>query len=329
MISEDFAFFGFDEPSWNRLTSLVVSESAPSGVLVVVVNRTGVPVASFHTARGMLDPRSLPAPGDLPGLCAATEASACIVMRDRAMRELCGDLAEPLDPDQDLVSRVMRFAQVLRELGNGNWLRVWPNPFPDVLLAAAPAAKSATDLLLPDEHSVLLGIFDAGQLWTGAVLRRRGGQLDALAGPVAMAEWAGPLGGAWERDHRVVADAVRRQLGAIHLGLFLDRPTAERLFAAGPSGEWAKAYATRELILHPMPPFAAAGLGLDVVRGAAKLAMQVVEGFDSEEMSTIARGFWRGFTDGRGLEGLLELLPSVARNPNDSGTDDGESEPPR
>ncbi len=329
MISEDFAFFGFDGPSWDRLVSLVAEDNAPGGVLVVVVNRVGVPVASFHTARGMLDPRSLPAPGDLPGLCAATDATACIVMRDRAMGELSDDLAEPLDPDQDLASRVMRFAQVVRELGNGNWLRVWPNPFPDVLLAAAPAAKSATDLLLPDGHSVVLGIFDEGQLWTGAALRRQGGRFDAFAGPVAMAEWAGPLGGAWERDHRVVADAVRRQLGEIHLGLFLERPTAERLFAAGPSGEWAKAYATRHLILHPMPAFAAAGLGLDVVRGAAKLAMQVVEGIDPEEMSTIAKGFWRGFTDGRGMDGLLELLPAIGRNPNDSETDDGEPEPPR
>jgi hypothetical protein len=329
VISEDFAFFGFDEPSWDRLVSLVAEDNAPSGVLVVVVNRIGVPVASFHTTRGMLDPRSLPAPGDLPGLCAATEAMACIVMRDRTMGELSEDLAEPLGPDQDLASRGMRFAQVLRELGNGNWLRVWPNPFPDVLLAAAPSAKSTTDLLLPDGHSVVLGIFDDGQLWTGAVLRRQGGGFDAFAGPVAMAEWAGPLGGAWERDHRVIAEAVRQRLGEIHLGLFLERPTAERLFAAGPSGEWAKAYATRDLILHPMPPFAAAGLGLDVVRGAAKLAMQVVEGFDPEEMSTIAKGFWRGFTDGRGIDGLLELLPRTGRNPNDSGADEGESEPPR
>lgn len=322
MISEDFAFFGFDEASWDRLVSVVAGNNAPSGALVVVVNRVGVPVASFHTTRGMLDPKSLPAPGDLPGLCAATEAKACIVMRDRAMGDLSEYRAEPLDPDQDFPSRMMRFADVLRELGNGHWLRVWPNPFPDVLLAAAPAAKSATDLLLPEGHCVVLGIFDEGQLWTGAVLRRSGGRFDAFAGPVAMAEWAGPLGGAWERDHRVVSDAVRRQLGEIHLGLFLERPTAERLFAAGPSGEWAKAYATRELILHPMPPFAAAGLGLDVARGAAKLAMQVVQGIDPEEMSSIAKGFWRGFTDGRGLDGLLDLLPSIGRNPNASGTDD-------
>jgi len=327
VISEDFAFFGFDETSWNRLVSLGSGDSDPSGVLVVVVNRVGVPVASFHTARGMLDPRSLPAPGDLPGLCAATEAKACIVMRDRAMGDVADYLAEPLDPDQDYVTRVMRFAHVLRELGNGNWLRVWPNPFPDFLLAAAPAAKSATELLLPDGHSVVLGIFDQGELWTGAVLRRNAGHFEAFAGPVAMAEWAGPLGGAWERDHRVVAEAVRREFGDIHLGLFMQRTTAERLFGAGPSGEWARAFATREIVVHPLPAFAAAGLGFDVLRGAAQLAMQLVEGIDPEEMGSIAKGFWRGFTDGRGLEGLLDILPSPGKKSNDSEPEDLEPGP--
>ena len=41
MISEDFAFFGFDETSWDRLASLFLGaedQGAPRGVLVVVVN---------------------------------------------------------------------------------------------------------------------------------------------------------------------------------------------------------------------------------------------------------------------------------------------------
>ena len=141
MIGEDFAFFGFDETSWDRLVSRLVGENAPHGVVVVVVNRAAVPVACFHTERGSIDPSGLPPPGDLETLCEATEARACIVMRDRAMGDVESYLAEPLDPSQDFVSRVMRFVHVLRELGNGNWLRVWPNPFPDMLLAAAPAAK--------------------------------------------------------------------------------------------------------------------------------------------------------------------------------------------
>jgi hypothetical protein len=313
VISEDFAFFGFDDTSWDRLVSLFLGENGeerPRGVLVLVVDAKRMPVASFHTATGSLDPATLPDAPNLEALCEATGVGACIVMRERAMGDLEDYLAEPLDPDQDFATRVMRFAHVLRELGNGNWLRIWPNPLPDLLLAAAPAAKPAIDFLLPDGHNVVLGVFEGGQLWTGAVLRRNGGTFDVLAGPSAMSEWAGPLGGAWHRDHRVLARAVERELGPLHIGFFMERSTAQTLLRGGQAGEWAMAVATRELMVHPLPGYVAAGLGIDVLSGAAQYALQVLDGMDSQELVTIAQGFWRGLTDGKGLEGLLGFSPA-------------------
>lgn len=326
MISEDFAFFGFDETSWDRLVSLVVGDDDRPGVVVLVVNRAAVPVAAFHTAHGSIDPAGLPGPGDLEALCDAAGARACIVMRDRAMGDVAAYLCAPLDPSQDFATRVMRFVHVLRELGNGHWVRVWPNPFPDVLLAAAPAAKSATDLFLPDGHTVVLGIFEDGALWTGAVVRRNGGSIDVLAGPRAISQWAGPLGGAWERDHRVLTRAIERELGPVHLGLFMGRDTAERLFGGRQAGDWALCFASRRLVVHPLPASAATGLGVDVLRGAAQLAMQVLDGLEPEEIGGIAQGFWRGFTDGKGLEGLLGFSPAEVLS---SAWAKAQSRPPR
>jgi hypothetical protein len=307
VISEDFAFFGFDDTSWDRLVSLFLGENGedrPRGVLVVVVDAERTPLASFHTATGSLDPATLPDSPDLEALCEATGVGACIVMRERAMADLEDYLAQPIDPDQDFATRVMRFAHVLRELGNGNWLRIWPNPLPDLLLAAAPAAKPAIDFLLPDGHNVVLGVFEDGQLWTGAVLRRNGGTFDVFAGPGAMSEWAGPLGGAWHRDHRVLTGAIERELGPLHIGLFMERSTAQSLLGGRQAGEWAMAFATRDLMVYPLPSYAAAGLGIDVLSGAAQVALQALDGMDSEEILTIAKGFWRGLTDGKGIEGL-------------------------
>jgi hypothetical protein len=314
VISEDFAFYGFDETGWDRLVALFLGDdrSEAGGVLVVVVDADRTPVASFHTAKGSLDPKSLPPLTDLEGLCEASSAGACILMRERAMPDLLDYLADPLDPDQDFVTRVMRFAHVLRELGNGNWLRVWPNPLPHLLLAAAPAAKPAIDFFLPDGMSVVLGAFDEGALWTGAVLRRTAGSLDVFAGPEAIASWAGPLGGAWRRDQRVLVKAVERELGPIHVGVFMERSTARALLSGAHAGEWAMAYATRDLILNPLPAYAAAGLGIDVLGGAATYLVQAFDDLDSEELATIAQGFWRGLTDGKGLEGLLGFSPAQA-----------------
>ena len=333
MISDDFAFYGFDETSWDRLVALFLGEDRmeAGGVLVVVVDADRKPVASFHTAKGSLDPSALPSLVDLEGLCEATSAGACILMRERAMPDLVDYLAEPLDPDQDFITRVMRFAHVLRELGNGNWLRVWPNPLPHLLLAAAPAAKPAIDFFLPDGTSVVLAVFDEGALWSGAVLRRTSGSLDVFAGPEAISSWAGPLGGAWRRDHRVLVRAIERELGPIHVGLFMERSTARALFADGQAGDWAMAYATRELILNPLPAYAAAGLGIDVLGGATKYVLQALDQIDGEELATIAQGFWRGLTDGKGLQGLLGFSPvdalSAALNKGQNGPPPGDEQP--
>jgi len=315
VISEDFAFFGFDDRSWDRLVSLFLEESDAErqrGVLVVVVDANRRPIASFHTAAGSLDPSTLPSLVDLRAVCDASAARACIVVRERAIAHIEGYLAEPLDPSQDFATRVMRFAHVLRELGNGNWLRIWPNPLPDLLLTAAPAAKPAIDFLLPDGHSVVLGVFDAGELWTGAVLRRRAGSFDVFAGPGAISQWAGPLGGAWRRDQRVLTRAIERELGPIHIGLFMELPTARTLLAGKQAGEWAMAYASRALIIHPFPAYAAAGLGIDVLSGVAQYALHAVEQMEPEELVTMAQGFWHGLTDGKGLEGLLGFSPTRA-----------------
>ncbi|MGD8826720.1 MAG: hypothetical protein PVI24_17175 [Myxococcales bacterium] len=312
MISEDFAFFGFDEVSWSRLVSLFLGDEPENaqGVLIVVVDAAAAPVAGFHTARGSVDPETLGPLDDLELLCRANGAASCVVMRERAMAGIELYLSEPLDPDQDFATRVMRFVRVVQELGNGNWLRVWPNPVPDLLLAAAPVAGPMTDLLLPEGHSVVLGIFDEdGSLWTGAVLRRESAELDTLAGPSALEQWAGPLGGEWRRDHRVLVRAVARELGPVHVGLFMAAPTARKLLKGRKPGDWAIAFVSRELLIYPLPAFAAAALSLDVVGGAALQALQALEQMDPEEISTIARGFWHGLTDGKGVEGLLGFSP--------------------
>ncbi len=315
MISEEFAFFGFDDASWSRLVSLFLGDETNGrrGVLIVVVDVAGAPVASFHTAKGSIDPADLGPLSDLGASCAAHDAAACVVMRERAMAQIELYLSSPLDPDQDFVARVMRFVRVVRELGNGNWLRVWPNPLPDLVVSAAPVAKPLSDLLLPDGQSVVLGVFDEdGELWTAAAVRRIAGELDVLAGPHALTTWAGPMGGEWRRDHRVLVEAVARELGSVHLGLFMSVPTAQRLFQGRKAGDWAVAFATRDLMIHPLPASAAAGLGLDVLGGAAQQALQVLEGMEADELVSIARGFWHGLTDGRGLEGLLGFSPRRA-----------------
>ncbi len=314
MISDNFAFLGFDELTWNRLVGLLLAEredgpSKPRGVLVVVVDGSGVPVASFHTAQGGLDPQTLPPLDDLAAFCDATAAGACVVMRERTMSVATESLGEPLGGDEDFVVRVMRFVQLLRALGGGDLLQVWPNPVPELL---ATAARPAGQALLPDDRAIVLAVFEDGALFTAAALRRREGEFDLLAGPKTILDWTGPIGGDWRRDQRAIRQAVERELGPIHAGLFTDLETAREVFIEGTPGAWALGFAARSLIVDPFPGVAAAALGANGLIGVAHHALRVVEEMDPDEVARIAQGFWRGLTDGKGIAGILGFSPTEA-----------------
>ena len=110
----------------------------------------------------------------------------------------------------------------------------------------------------------------------------------------------------------MLARAIERELGPIHIGLFMELHTAQSLLRGRQAGDWAMAFATRGLIVHPVPGYAAAGLGIDVLSGAAQYAIQALEQMDPEEILDIAQGFWRGLTDGKGVQGLLGFSPAQA-----------------
>ena len=314
MISEDLAFFGYDATTWRRLISLfwgAAGDTEPRlrGVMVVLVDDDIKPTGCFHTIVGEIPVETLGPLDNLDELCRRQQARACCLVRDQIAPEVVDYLRPSLDPDRDYVSQVMRLMRLLHRMRNGGLVRMWPNPLAILPLPPAPTAQAALDVLLPCDQCVVLAVFDEGGLWTGGVLRR-GKELDLLAGPTAMLDWTGPLGGDWRRDHRLLLDAVEREVAPVQIGMFMSLSAARRVFAERQGGAWALAFAARELILNPMPPYAAAGLGLDGLAGAAQMATMVFEQFDAAELRRVAEGFWRGFTDGQGLAGLLGFSPT-------------------
>ena len=68
------------------------------------------------------------------------------------------------------------------------------------------------------------------------------------------------------------------------------RSTGPALFAGG----WAVAYAARDLIANPLPPYLAAGFGIDILRGTASAAANVLEGIGLIEKRTKNHIAWIG-----------------------------------
>lgn len=137
--------------------------------------------------------------------------------------------------------------------------------------AALPSPAFVADLLdiiCPNERAMVIGIFESGELWTGAAFSRREGAIDAIVGPAALREGMGLLSGDWRRDYRHLARAAEERVGSLSLGCFAELETVRRLSALASPGAWARAVAVRDVIISPFPAEMALPLGWDAARAS-------------------------------------------------------------
>jgi hypothetical protein len=172
-------------------------------------------------------------------------------------------------------------------------MRFHPRPLANVPIPTPNTVRRALDIFLPDDHSLLVVLWDREHVWTSAALRRRRGSIDRVAGPDLISRWVGPLGGDFRRDHRVIVDAVSHSLAPVHLGLFTEASTMRALLREARSGRWAQAVAVRDVIVHPTPPYVAVALGADAVRGVASQTRRILGGIDFFEAVSPITGMIR------------------------------------
>jgi len=314
MISASLRFEGFDARSWTNLLALfapgvverraedptasdapeidraAAGDDVPRGSLVVVVDENGRTLTAFHTLRGRVRDLTYAGPSDMARLCADYRAKRCFVMREGVMEEIGERLGSRLQRGDDYLTQWLVLARAARELQEAGVLSVWPRPPEKVPVPTAGMVRRAFDLVFADDRSVVAVLWDGSVIYTGIVLRRRGGELDLIAGPDAIAAFTGPLGGDWRRDYRVVSDAVSRAVAPVHLGLFAEARTIRKLLRTADPGAWAKAVAVRDVIVHPTPPYVAVALGADAVRAVAKRSSALLGGLDAlSALAPVAR----------------------------------------
>jgi hypothetical protein len=304
VISADLKFEGFDSRSWTNLVSLFSPglkdklEGPPAesddpalsrgqqpgrrrGTLIVIVDADERVLKAFHSSRGRVTDLDYGGLADLAQLCDDYASRRCIVLREGVMEEMAERLAMRLSRGDDYVTQWLSLARIFREMREAGLVRLFPHPLENVPVPSAGTVRRALDVVLPDDRSLVVMLWDRGQPWTSAALRRRQGSIDYVAGPDLVSRWTGPLGGDWRRDQRVVVDAVSRWVAPVHLGIFGEASTVRRLLRSGDPGAWATAVAVRDIIVNPTPPYVAVALGADAVRGVASRTARFFGGFDA------------------------------------------------
>lgn len=273
---------GMDTRSWARLVSLVApgmaplpprhharDGSLPGGLLLVAHDGTRV-LRALHTLRGVVATEGPWAGREtLAALAAQCDTRFAVALRRDAAERFMERVGGRCTTADDAVDTTLLALGVLRELIDDGALDVLPSPLRSVPLPPVEVVRATWDRVLPDGHSAVIALFEGPALVTGLALRRRGGVIDQVHGVESLRAWSGPLGGDFRRDHRVIRAAVERALGPVAVGLFAPEATVLDLLRAEAPGGWARAVAVRDVMVEPMPPWAAMATGVSALRAAA------------------------------------------------------------
>lgn len=321
MIVHDTRIEGFDARSWHRLVTLVApgfASHAPAagergargegGALFVLYGETGV-VRAIHSLRGAVALPDWAGPASLEGCARSLQTRFAVAAEVGALEELYERVGGRLDPKDGVAESALVALDAVRELIGEGELHVVPSLGRAVPLPPPEVVHRAWDAVLPEGHAFALALYEGVEMETGFVARRRGGAVDLLLGPESIRRLTGPLGGDFRRDHRVVRAAVEREVAPLACGVFAPTSTVRALLREEASGAWARAIATRDVVVDPMPPWIAVAASAGAVRAVASRSLKLVAGLEVLGLLGPFASQAREALGGLDLKGLLGFDP--------------------
>jgi hypothetical protein len=288
VFAADVRFEGFTATDWERVLVLFrprrpgVEQRDPDrprgGVIAVHGGGRVRKLVHTHVGRLRLDDVLADWPITPQELAARHQASWAAVIEMGALESIMEQFGAKTRRGDDLTAQVLTFLLLAREEVEAGRLQHWPTRLAGMPVPTAGMVRGTMDAVCPPGRSMVLGLFEGGELWTSLALRRSTeGRLDRILGPDELRRDMGLLSGDWRRDYRHLSRAVEDALGPLAFGCFSEAATFRALEVDPTPGAWARAVAVRDVILSPVPAAMALPLGLDASRAALGLARQVAE----------------------------------------------------
>ena len=291
MLTQDVRFEGWTTEDWARFLGLwqprpaLHRDPARAEGGLIAVHEDGVLLKLLHTRQGRLDPSSTDAPGDggnhalalrngqssaLVSLAHAHHARWALGLRLGALDEVMERFGARARRGDDMTAQSLMLVGIVREMIGEGAILSWPQRLRGLPVPTPQVVRRTLDVLCADGHAICLGLFDAGDLFTTFIARRRGPAFDMIAGPDEVRREIGLLSGDWRRDHRHLTRAVEDRYGPLSFGCFAELATFRALQVDGRPGAWTRAVAVRDVVLSPIPAAVGMALGFDGARYALR-----------------------------------------------------------
>lgn len=285
VLTTDVRFEGWTTESWTRFLSLwrpraepEREASRPRGGVIVIHDGQRVRKA-LHTHTGRISPE-MAFPPNLAELAGVHRASFAVSLEMGALEEIMDDFGARLRKEDDLLAQALKLLASGREAMQTGKLELWPRRLAGVPVPTEGMVVRAMDALFSHGRVLLLGLFEDGALWTALCLRRRGTEIDLIAGPEDLKHTVGLLSGDHRRDYVHLTRAAEEMYGPLSFGCFSDVSTFRALQVDPEPGAWARAAAVRDIVLSPVPAGVGLALGFDGARLVASNLRIVTERID-------------------------------------------------
>lgn len=320
MLSADVRFEGFTATDWTRVLSLFRPRRAggeqrdparPRGG-VIAVHAGGELRKLVHTEVGRLrlDEARQRFPCTAEALARAHHASWGLILEAGTLEAIMDRFAERTRRGDDITAQTITLAQAAREDLAAGRVDLWPFRLRGVPIPSPAMVRHSLDSVCPVGRTMVVGLFESGELWTSIALRRGANGVNLVLGPDEVRVDMGLLSGDWRRDYRHLSRAIEDRSGPLALGCYAEVATIRKLEVDPNPGAWARAAALRELILSPLPAPLAIPLGVDAGRAAWNALRVVAERVDPVGVVSPAMAILRDITTGdRDVKDVLGFHP--------------------
>jgi len=290
VLSADVRFEGFTATDWTRVLSLfrprrradeARDPERPVGG-IVAVHTEGRLWKLVHTGVGRLrlDEARRDWPLSAEELTRRHHASWGMVLEAGTLETIMDRFGARARRGDDLTTQAVTVVQLAREELVAGRIDLWPRRLRGVPIPSPGMVRASFDSVCPVGKTMLVGLFEAGELWTSVALHRDASGFNLILGPDEVRSDMGLLSADWRRDHRHLARAVEERAGPLALGCYAEAATIRKLEVDPTPGAWARAAAVRDVILSPLPPPMAIPLGIDAGRAALTALRSVAERMD-------------------------------------------------
>ncbi len=320
MLSADVRFEGFTATDWTRILSLFRPRRAegeqrdPTRARggIIAIHSGGKLRKLVHTQVGRLrlDDVGRSFPISAEDLARSHHASWAAVLEAGTLDNVMEGFAARTRRGDDITAQTLTLLHAAREEMIEGRIDLWPRRLRGTPIPSAGMVRSSLDSVCPPGRTMVIGLFEAGELWTSAALRRGPNGFNLILGPDEVRGDMGLLAGDWRRDYRHLSRAIEERAGDLAFGCYAEVSTLRRLEVDPTPGAWARAAALRELILSPLPAPLAIPLGLDAGRAAWGALRLVAERVDPLGVVSPALQTLKDLTTGdRDVKSVLGFHP--------------------